>query len=281
MAPNLSRLRAVVSLLKEPPWPTLLTLSLLGWLAMAFTSHGNDALDLCISASGALLDRGWRAFQVQISMMSVTGVALSLMIMLIAMMSLILRDPIMHIWNRSLKRRRVRSLGLFLISYCGLWAVCAPLLVAVGILLRVAAIMADMPVLLLAASLVAFWQITPWKQHFLNLCHWTPRLSAFGWAADRDCLRYGLREAWLCVGTCWALMVLPFAVHDYHLLFMAAASAIMVSERLRPGRPPRRNVPRRAVLLCQGALMGLRRTNTTAVPHFIGSISSGIRKKSA
>ncbi|WP_197433807.1 DUF2182 domain-containing protein [Agrobacterium vitis] len=253
----------MVSLLKEPPWPTLLTFSLIGWLAMAFTSHGNDALDLCISASGALLDRGWRAFQVQIWMMSVTGVALSLMIMLIAMMSLILRDPIMHIWNRSLKRRRVRSLGMFFVSYCGLWAVCAPLLVVLGMLLRVAASLVDLPVLLLALGLVGFWQITPWKQRILNQCHWTPRLSAFGWSADRDCLRYGLREGGLCVGTCWALMVLPFAVHDYHLLFMAAASAIMVSERLRPGRPTRWTIARPAGLVYQGALKRLRRTTNT------------------
>ncbi|MCM2439950.1 DUF2182 domain-containing protein [Agrobacterium vitis] len=281
MAPTLSRLRAVVSLLKEPPWPTLLTFSLFGWLAMAFTSRGNDALDLCISASGALLDRGWRAFQVQISMMSVTGVALSLMIMLIAMMSLILRDPIMHIWNRSLKRRRVRSLGMFFVSYCSLWAVCAPMLVVLGMLLRVAASLVDLPVLLLALGLVGLWQITPWKQRLLNQCHWTPRLSAFGWAADRDCLCYGLREGGLCVGTCWALMVLPFAVHDYHLLFMAAASTIMVSERLRPGRPARWTIAGPAGLVYQGALKRLRRTTNTVPGCFDGCDPSRHAEKSA
>ncbi|MCF1471450.1 DUF2182 domain-containing protein [Agrobacterium vitis] len=281
MAPTLSRLRAVVSLLKEPPWPTLLTFSLIGWLAMAFTSHGNDALDLCISASGALLDRGWRAFQVQISMMSISGVAVSLIIMLTAMMSLILRDPIKHIWNRSLKRRRVRSLGMFFVSYCGLWAVCAPLLVVLGMVLRVGASLVDLPVLLLALGLVGFWQITPWKQRILNQCHWTPRLSAFGWSADRDCLRYGLREGGLCVGTCWALMVLPFAEYDYHLLFMAATSVIMVSERLRPGRPARWTIAGPAGLVYQGALKRLRRTTNTVPGCFDGCDPSRHAEKSA
>lgn len=233
------KFQAIRSLLSEPPWPIVLSISLAAWFAMALLGHSNSVTDLCVTASGALIDQSWRALQAALWLADPANLALSWILMLIAMMSLVLVPPFRHIWYRSMKKRRARAIACFLFSYCGIWLLFAPLLVFSGILIQVATELLNTPSWLFAVSVLVFWQTTPWKQHFLNLCHWTPRLSAFGWAADRDCLRYGARDACLCIGTCWALMLLPIAVHAHHLPLMALASAVMVVERLKPCRPVR------------------------------------------
>lgn len=233
------KFQAIRSLLSEPPWPLVLSISMTAWFAMALLGHSNSVTDLCVTASGALIDQSWRALQAALWLAEPINLALSWILMLIAMMSLVLVPPFRHIWYRSMKRRRVRAIVCFLSSYCGIWLLFAPLLVFSGILIQVASELLKIPSWIFAASILMFWQTTPWKQHFLNLCHWTPRLSAFGWAADRDCLRYGARDACLCIGTCWALMLLPIAVHTHHLPLMAFASVVMVFERLKPCRAVR------------------------------------------
>jgi len=91
------------------------------------------------------------------------------------------------------------------------------------------------PSLVLAAGL---YQLTPMKRAALLRCcaEGTKRhdmgLASHGtpWAAG---LRYGL----YCLGSCWALMLLMFAVGRVNLLWMLALSAIMAAERLnRRGR---------------------------------------------
>lgn len=233
------KFQAIRSLLSEPPWPIVLSISIAAWFAMARLGHGSGVTDLCVTASGALLDQSWRALQAALWLADPVNLALSWVLMLIAMMSLVLVPPFRHLWYRSMKRRRVRAIAFFLSSYCAIWMLFATLLVFAGILTQIVADLAKIPSWILAATVLVFWQTTPWKQHCLNLCHWTPRLNAFGWAADRDCLRYGARDACLCIGTCWALMLLPIAVHAHHLPFMAFSSVVMVQERLKPCRAVR------------------------------------------
>jgi predicted metal-binding membrane protein len=46
--------------------------------------------------------------------------------------------------------------------------------------------------------------------------------------------RLGLRHAAFCVGCCWALMLVMFAVGTASLIWMAALTALMVHEKTRP-----------------------------------------------
>jgi predicted metal-binding membrane protein len=57
-------------------------------------------------------------------------------------------------------------------------------------------------------------------------------LAAFGAAADRDALRFGVTHAWWCVGSCWALMLVPMLLPFAQAAAMAAATFLIVSERL-------------------------------------------------
>ena len=85
--------------------------------------------------------------------------------------------------------------------------------------------------ILLAAGV---YQFTPLKQMCLEKCrspysflveHWRGRRA--GW----DALRLGIRHGLFCVGCCWTLMLLMFAVGGANLGWMLALSAVMAAER--------------------------------------------------
>src|SRR6516165_1495343 len=85
--------------------------------------------------------------------------------------------------------------------------------------------------ILLAAGV---YQFTPLKQICLEKCrspysfvveHWRGRRA--GW----DALWLGVRHGLFCVGCCWTLMLLMFAVGGANLGWMLALSAVMAAER--------------------------------------------------
>jgi predicted metal-binding membrane protein len=90
-----------------------------------------------------------------------------------------------------------------------------------------------------AAIAAAFlWQCSPIKQRCLNRCHAQPELAAFGRAADVDALRFGARHGLWCVGSCWALMLVPVLLPRGHLVAMAAVTVLVAAERLERPRLP-------------------------------------------
>lgn len=85
--------------------------------------------------------------------------------------------------------------------------------------------------ILLAAGV---YQFTPLKHACLDKCrspysflveHWHGR------RAGRDALRLGTRHGLFCVGCCWTVMLLMFAVGGSNLGWMLALGAVMAAER--------------------------------------------------
>ena len=99
--------------------------------------------------------------------------------------------------------------------------------------------------LLVAAGL---YQLTPVKGACLSRCR-----SPFAFIMDewregrRGALVMGVRHGALCVGCCWALMALLFAVGVMNLLWVAAIAAFVLVEKLAPAG--------RAVGIGAGALL--------------------------
>lgn len=86
-----------------------------------------------------------------------------------------------------------------------------------------------------AALVVAsVWQITPKKRAFLGGCRTGRVLAAHGWKADAACIRFGVRYAVSCVGSCWALMLVMFAAGAAHLAWMILLAALVWAEKTRP-----------------------------------------------
>jgi predicted metal-binding membrane protein len=156
--------------------------------------------------------------------------------MVLAMMPPLLVDQISHLWTRSLKRRRVRAILLFSAAYLFLWSVASWSLVVVSHAL-VDTLVASSSLGPIAVTLAAIWQLTPAKQATLNHCHRLPSLPAFGIAADMSAVHYGLTTGGWCVASCWALMLIPTAIHGVGL--MATTMIVMLVERQAPCRGAR------------------------------------------
>ena len=115
---------------------------------------------------------------------------------------------------------------------------------AAGMAVRI--LLNDSLALVLPVSLGAAlaWQLSPAKQACLNRCHRRPRLAAFGWQAERDCLRFGMMSGVWCCGTCWGWMFATVAAGRWHLPVMAACMACMLLERCVPSPlPPLPSLP--------------------------------------
>jgi predicted metal-binding membrane protein len=167
------------------------------------------------------------------------GLAWPWLTMLLAMMPPLLARPVAHLWERSLARRRLRAIALFAAGYVAVWMLAGIVLMMAAIALKTLVGAAFLPAPAVAVAIALLWQATPVKQACLNRCHRLPRLSAFGLAADRDCLRYGLVAAFWCVGTCWALMLVPLVADQAHAAVMAVSAVVLLAERAAPARPLR------------------------------------------
>ena len=185
-------------------------------------------------------------------------------LMVVAMMFPLLTMPIAHIRARSFARRRWRSTGLFLVAYTTTWTIACAI---PAIALWVAGNHGVDHWLLTGVTVVAavIWQFSPAKQMWLNRSHSHPALAAFGLAADRSALRFGARHGIRCVGSCWALMALPFVVGSWHLAAMAIAGAWIAAERLSSP-----TVPVWAIRVPSGVASGVRAAAMVAAQRIPG-----------
>ncbi|MDQ3777393.1 MAG: DUF2182 domain-containing protein, partial [Actinomycetota bacterium] len=88
----------------------------------------------------------------------------------------------------------------------------------------------------------AIYELTPLKQRFLARCRRVPR--------DRSPLRAGLANGLSCVGCCFALMVVLFALGVMSILWMAVVAGVIFAEKVVPHglRLPRAVAPAMAGL---------------------------------
>ncbi|MCA1456619.1 DUF2182 domain-containing protein [Bradyrhizobium sp. BRP22] len=217
--------------------PALLITSLFCWLLLYATSHELQSVPLC-APSQTLVTAGAAYSTIHgINATAILATALWI-VMVIAMTAPLLAQPIAQLRLRSLARRRNRSLGLFAAAYLLVWIAAGPVLLAVPKAVEVLAGAVDLPAITIAVAIAALWQAAPLRQRALNRCHRLPNLSAFGTAADRDCIQFGLTHGLWCAATCAPLMLLPMMAPAFHLPLMLLLSVALQLERLAPARPP-------------------------------------------
>jgi predicted metal-binding membrane protein len=176
---------------------------------------------------------------------SMTGVsqvtvgAVNWLLMLVAMMSPVLIQPIQFVRSSGLSRRRTRTTLLFVIGYSCVWvAAGAPMLAASEWLASFGPIPGLQPAIAVVVGIV--WQCSPVKQVSLNRCHVFYELAAFGRAADVDAFRFGVTRGGWCLSSCWAFMFVPLLLpRPWHVEAMAAAAVLIVCERLDAPAPRR------------------------------------------
>jgi predicted metal-binding membrane protein len=175
-------------------------------------------------------------FELAIAFNSPATLAIDVGLMIAAMMSPLMATPLRHVRDRSFSRRRNREMLFFVAGYATVWITAGVALEGFAFAAKWAA-SAPLVCLGLAAATAFLWQISPAKQWFLNRCHRRPHLAAFGLAADRDALSFGIANGAACVGACWALMLLPFLTTHGHYLTMAIIALFVFAERLEQPAP--------------------------------------------
>jgi predicted metal-binding membrane protein len=103
--------------------------------------------------------------------------------------------------------------------------------------------------------LAGAFQLTPLKDACLRACrHPASFLQRHYGRGPRAGFALGVRHSVFCVGCCWALMLVMFAVGAGNLVWMAALTALMVHEKTQPSGD--RTVPvTGAVLLGTGSTL--------------------------
>lgn len=160
----------------------------------------------------------------------------SWLVMIAAMMSLLLLEPLRNVRSRSFSSRRRRSMLWFTTGYILVWIAGCLFLHFLASVLQQA--LGHPWALWIVGTITLVWQMSPAKQSSLNLCHRQPTLAAFGWQADLGALRYGTVSGVTCFGSCGWLMLLTFMVDSGHAMTMLAVTLFIIAERFEQVRTP-------------------------------------------
>jgi predicted metal-binding membrane protein len=139
--------------------------------------------------------------------------------------------------------RPVQPIAVLIAGYLTVWAGFALVATlaqwaAVSALILEPNMRAASPVLVGALFLMAgAYQFTPLKHACLTRCR-SPFPVLFGRWSDRRAAIYrlGLEEGLNCLGCCWALMLLMFAVGVMNIVWMVALAIVSMVERVTTGR---------------------------------------------
>lgn len=148
--------------------------------------------------------------------------------------------PLIDLFVRMVARRTDHAVlvTLLILGYLGIWTAFGLLAyfgdsfvheaVERGVALSTRDISA---VLLLAAGI---YQFLPLKHLCLDKCRSPYTFLVQNWTGKRaslDAFRLGVRHGLFCVGCCWTLMLLMFALGGANLGWMLALGAVMAAER--------------------------------------------------
>jgi predicted metal-binding membrane protein len=86
-----------------------------------------------------------------------------------------------------------------------------------------------------AIAAAGIYQLTPLKELCLRHCRGPMHFILHGWRDGRiGALRMGAEHGLYCVGCCWGLMVILFALGVMSLVWMAAVAGLIFAEKVLP-----------------------------------------------
>lgn len=185
-------------------------------------------------------------------------------IMMVGMM-LPSATPVMLLHARVCRRRAGcgAPTGWFLLGYVAAWTLYSAGATALQWMLSEAALLSPMmvatsstfgAVVLVAAGV---YQLTPWKSACLTRCRSPMDFLVRRWRhGGGGAFRMGLEHGGYCVGCCWILMLILFAVGVMDLLWVAAITVFVLLEKVAPARVPVATVAG-AGLIAAGSALGL------------------------
>jgi predicted metal-binding membrane protein len=216
----------------HPEW-WIIAMSAVAWLVIGLSTRVSFVPAICSSGSLTTIGRSIARLRVRPISSQFPFEYVGWLMMTVAMMLPLIILPVRHVAFRSFSWRRNRAIAGFLCGYLGVWACAGAILVPVLIAVRRLDPSGGPMALRAALICAALWQLTPWKLRALRGCHRTVALSASGWRADADCVRYGAGTGSSCALSCWALMAAP-ALASPSLIAMLCVQGIALYERYEP-----------------------------------------------
>jgi predicted metal-binding membrane protein len=153
--------------------------------------------------------------------------------------------PLVVLFYGMMRQRpdRVRLLALLLAGYLGLWTLFGSVIHVADFFLH--QLVERIPWLdanhwLISAGtlvLAGLYQFSPLKYKCLDACRSPMSFIAQHWRghqAGRQALLLGVHHALFCIGCCWALMLLMFAVGVGSILWMLVLGGVMAVEKNMP-----------------------------------------------
>jgi predicted metal-binding membrane protein len=171
-------------------------------------------------------------------------------LMCVAMMTPLTLPAVRHLHRNSIRVRRRRAIGLFLVAYHGIWIAFGALLLGSAAVLELH-MLAPQWIAVTLLGVATVWQLTRAKRQALRACRRTIPLPPQGRKADIACVRFGAQQGWRCVVSGWPLMAL-MALVPLPLAVMAAAAAWMYAEECT--RLGRESVRQAAALFAVAAI---------------------------
>lgn len=206
----------------------LIGITLLAWLYLVEMALGMEA--------GAVMElKPWTG--------QYAAMMFAMWVIMMAGMMLPAAAPVMLLHARVCRRRagRVAPTGWFLLGYVVTWMLYSAGATGLQWLLERYALlsptMAGTSALFSGVVLVAAgaYQLTPYKHACLTHCRSPMDFLARRWRdGAHGALRMGIEHGAFCVGCCWILMIVLFAVGVMDLLWVAALALLVFVEKVVP-----------------------------------------------
>jgi predicted metal-binding membrane protein len=171
-------------------------------------------------------------------------------LMVLAMMLPAALPAVGHVAANSQRWRRRRAMATYVVAYVAAWAAFGALVLILSPLW--ASGRAD-AVAAVALAIAAGWQLTVHKRRALRDCHRPWPLPPRGPRATAGGIRFGYRNAWACLRSCWAMMLAMAVAGPAMIFWMVVLTGIVTVEK--SARRPRQVTRAAAVVLGAGAIV--------------------------
>jgi predicted metal-binding membrane protein len=144
--------------------------------------------------------------------------------------------------GRDAAARAVWPAALLLLGYVLAWSLYGSVAAALQIALERLDVMSPMAMKLERPAVggavlvgAGLFQWTPWKRACLRRCRSPIGFIMTAWRdGSLGALRMGLHHGLYCIGCCWAMMLLLFALGAMNLAWIGALTALVLLEKLAP-----------------------------------------------
>ena len=234
-------------------WLALLLLAAIAWTVIVVQTQAMDSLDRDMGDMSMSDDMPEMAINQGMAQMAVEPTSLLFFLplwisMMVAMMFPAVAPVVSFFAALSRKRREVGQSAtptwIFLAGYLAVWSLFGLGAYLLSLVVPALGMMApglhvDNPLAAgIVLALAGLYQLSPLKQVCLHHCRSPLSIILHGWRdGNGGAFRMGFVHGAYCLGCCWGLMLVLFAVGLMNLLWMIILTVVIFAEKVLPYGP--------------------------------------------